>query len=60
MIVLLEAMCAAAHNERCSNDAKFATFLYEDLGPGLAKRLTKEKSVNENVSERYFESCFSS
>ena len=54
MIVLLEAMCAAAHNERCSNDAKFATFLYEDLGPGLAKRLTKEKSVNENVSECYF------
>lgn len=45
------AMSVAVLNDRCATDPDFATFLYEDMGPGLAKRLSKERSNDENVSE---------
>jgi hypothetical protein len=43
-------MAQAVVTDRVGNEPEFATFLYEDLGPGLAKRLHKERSVDETVS----------
>ena len=50
LIVLSEAMRAAHSVNRCASDPAFAKFLYEDLAPGLIKRLHKERSNDENVS----------
>ena len=47
---LAHAMAEALRTDRVRNDPAFATFLYEDLGPGLAKRLHKERSQDETVS----------
>jgi len=51
--VLSLALGAAVSSDRCSTDAAFATFLYEDLGPGLVKRLHKERSNDETVSKGF-------
>jgi hypothetical protein len=51
--VLAGAMAQAVVSDRVGNEPAFATFLYEDLGPGLAKRLHKERSVDETVSPLY-------
>jgi hypothetical protein len=42
-------MLDAANKDRAGSDPDFATFLYEDLAPGLAKRLHKERSNDPNV-----------
>lgn len=47
---LATALAEALVQDRCSTDKDFATFLYEDLAPGLIKRLHKERSNDENVS----------
>jgi len=38
-------------SDRCSTDDAFAKFLYEDLAPGLAKRLHKERSQDDKVRQ---------
>ncbi len=50
---LAHAMAEALRTDRVRNDPAFATFLYEDLGPGLAKRLHKERSQDETVSSTH-------
>lgn len=35
-------------------DEAWAKFVHEDLGPGMAKRLAKERSYNENVSQLFY------
>lgn len=47
---LAQAMYLAAQTDRAGKEPGFATFLYEDLAPGLAKRLHKERSSDNNVS----------
>ena len=34
-------------------DEAWAKFVHEDLGPGMAKRLAKERSYNENASQLF-------
>ena len=41
---LADALNLAVKTDRCATDADFATFLYEDMAPGLAKRMEKERS----------------
>lgn len=48
--VIRDTLRTAVTNDRCSTDDAFAKFLWEDLGPGLAKRLHKERSNDEKVS----------
>lgn len=48
--ILRDAMRAAVVSDRCAQDAAFAKFLWSDLGPGLAKRLNKERSNDDKVS----------
>ena len=43
-------MNEALDNDRLSNDLAFATFYNEDLAPGLARRLAKERSNDKSVS----------
>ena len=52
---LATAMHLAAQTDRAGKEEGFATFLHEDLAPGLAKRLHKERSSDHNVSLR---TCF--
>jgi len=49
LCILRDAMRAAVVNDRCAQDTVFAKFLWSDLGPGLAKRLSKERSNDEKV-----------
>ena len=49
LCILRDAMRAAVSTDRCAQDAAFAKFLWADLGPGLAKRLSKERSNDEKV-----------
>jgi len=51
--VICDTLRAAIKIDRCSTDDAFAKFLYEDLGPGLAKRLHKERSQDDKVSRNY-------
>ena len=44
------ALLEALNTDRTATDLAFATFIYEDLGPGLAKRLSKEKSNDDTVT----------
>jgi hypothetical protein len=46
------ALQEALFTDRVGNDPAFATFIYEDLGPGIAKRLNKERSNDETVRPR--------
>ena len=48
--ILAEALMEAITLNRTVIQQEFATFLYEDLAPGLAKRLHKERSNDETVS----------
>jgi len=48
--MLRDTLRAAVECDRCSHDAAFAKFLWEDLAPGLAKRLNKERSNDDKVS----------
>lgn len=45
---LAEALNSAIEKDRCATDLEFATFLYEDMAPGLAKRMEKERSNDQN------------
>ena len=37
----------AVANERVKNDAIFAKFLYEELAPGLTRKLSRERSNDD-------------
>lgn len=50
MIALKDAMKKAVETNEAEKDPVFAKFLYDDLAPGLSKRLSKEKSNDNNVS----------
>lgn len=47
---IADALRHAISTDRTKDDKAFATFLYEDLAPGLAKRLIKERSNDDSVS----------
>ena len=55
--VLATALTEAIVQDRCGSDKDFATFLYEDMAPGLIKRLHKERSNDENVSLSMYKLC---
>ncbi len=46
LLTLADALRTALTTFRCRNDDIFATFLYEEMAPGLCKRLHKERSNN--------------
>ena len=53
-MVQLSILCAAMNDalvtKRLGTDSDFATFYNEDLAPGLARRLAKERSNDKTVS----------
>jgi len=51
LVILRDAMQAAVSTNRCASDDAFAKFLWDDMGPGLAKRLHKERSNDEKYLE---------
>lgn len=50
LAILADALKLAVSSDRCASDSEFATFLCEDLSPGLAMALQKERSNDQNVS----------
>lgn len=51
LLVLRDAMAEAESIDRVKSDQEFASFLYKDLAPGLAKRLPNERSSDDKVSD---------
>jgi hypothetical protein len=51
-LVQIREFLDATVAENLMTDADWAKFVNEDLCPGIAKRLAKEKSYQENVSVR--------
>ena len=50
LIIIRDTLREAAATDQAATDEPFRQFLYEDLAPGLAKRLYKERSNDEKVS----------
>jgi hypothetical protein len=44
----------AVEKEGLMSEPDWAKFINEDVGPGMSKRLAKERSYNENVSLQGF------
>ena len=58
LCVIVEGMREAIKIDRSGSDPEFSKFLHEELGPGLAKRLYKERSNDPKVSSYYANSKF--
>jgi hypothetical protein len=54
LTTLADALRTALTTLRCRNDETFATFLCEEMTPGLCKRLHKERSNNSTVSLSFY------
>jgi len=50
LISIRDTLREANQSNRAATDEPFRTFLQEDLAPGLAKRLFKERSNDDKVS----------
>ena len=55
LVTIRDFLLDAAQKDRVSKDAVFAKFLYEQCAPGLTKKLAKERSNDNNVSNNLFQ-----
>jgi hypothetical protein len=53
-LIQIREFLDATIRENLMTDTDWAKFVNEDICPGMAKRLSKEKSYQENVSDSRF------
>ena len=52
LVVIVKYLREAAKTDRVATDPVFAKFLYEDLAPGVTRKLAKERTSDDEV--RYY------